>query len=208
MQSNPGTLNTWLRNNGGYTSGNDLIESVVPNINKGQIRWEGTVFLFSFLLPFHFLTFSFREKPPTSCPFPPSFVSLPLSLSHSICVCLSLIPLSCVCVSLSEFCVSVSAIPLLPADFWAILLVWIHTTGSILSHDGLTLAQIRKYLQDGSTVVIGNVMEGRHFVLIVGWDDANENELLINDPGFAVTQRSYSEFVGYRIFTMLDKHSV
>mgnify|MGYP001106911446 FL=1 len=119
-ESNPGTLNTWLRNNGGYTSGNDLIESVVPNINKGQIRWEG----------------------------------------------------------------------------------------SILSHDGLTLAQIRKYLQDGSTVVIGNVMEGRHFVLIVGWDDANENELLINDPGFAVTQRSYSEFVGYRIFTMLDKHSV
>eukprot|EP00042_Codosiga_hollandica_P033425 m.222825 g.222825 ORF g.222825 m.222825 type:complete len:360 (+) comp54184_c0_seq1:109-1188(+) len=37
--SNPGTLNTWLRNNHGYTSGNDLIESVVPGINPAHISW-------------------------------------------------------------------------------------------------------------------------------------------------------------------------
>lgn len=37
--SNPGTLNTWLRANGGYTQGNDLIESVVPKINPAHISW-------------------------------------------------------------------------------------------------------------------------------------------------------------------------
>ena len=35
VDSNPGTLNTWLRNNGGYAAGtSDLIESKVPEINS------------------------------------------------------------------------------------------------------------------------------------------------------------------------------
>lgn len=37
--SDPDTLNTWLRNNGGYTDGNDLIEAVVPKINASHIQW-------------------------------------------------------------------------------------------------------------------------------------------------------------------------
>lgn len=37
--SDPGTLNAWLLANGGYTSGNDLIESVVPHINPSHISW-------------------------------------------------------------------------------------------------------------------------------------------------------------------------
>jgi hypothetical protein len=37
--SNPGVLNAWLKANGGYTSGNDLIESVVPNVNPKYISW-------------------------------------------------------------------------------------------------------------------------------------------------------------------------
>jgi hypothetical protein len=37
--SNPASLNMWLRDNNGYTSGSDLIESDIPNINKTHIRW-------------------------------------------------------------------------------------------------------------------------------------------------------------------------
>lgn len=37
--SNPGILNQWLRNNGGYDSSNDLEEDVVPNINTAEIAW-------------------------------------------------------------------------------------------------------------------------------------------------------------------------
>ncbi|GAM23579.1 hypothetical protein SAMD00019534_067540, partial [Acytostelium subglobosum LB1] len=40
QSSNPGTLNSWLKSNGGYTSGNDLIESVVPGISS-DIKWDG-----------------------------------------------------------------------------------------------------------------------------------------------------------------------
>jgi len=37
--SNPGVLNAWLRANGGYTSGSDLEESVVPKIAPTRIAW-------------------------------------------------------------------------------------------------------------------------------------------------------------------------
>ncbi len=37
--SDPGTLNSWLKANGGYTSGNDLIESVVPKVDPRHISW-------------------------------------------------------------------------------------------------------------------------------------------------------------------------
>ena len=37
--STPATLNTWLRNNHGYTDGADLIESDVPNIDPAHITW-------------------------------------------------------------------------------------------------------------------------------------------------------------------------
>lgn len=37
--SNPGSLNSWLKANGGYTSGNDLIESVIPKVDPRHISW-------------------------------------------------------------------------------------------------------------------------------------------------------------------------
>ena len=40
--SNPGTLNTWLRNNNGYNSENDLQEKAIPNIDPGRIKWPFT----------------------------------------------------------------------------------------------------------------------------------------------------------------------
>ena len=42
VPSNPGTLNTWLRDNDGYTMGNDLKESVVPGINPAHISWPAS----------------------------------------------------------------------------------------------------------------------------------------------------------------------
>ena len=37
--SDPATLNEWLRDNNGYTSGSDLEEDVIPNIDPTQITW-------------------------------------------------------------------------------------------------------------------------------------------------------------------------
>jgi len=42
--SNPGVLNQWLRNNNGYTSGDDLIESALVNINPKRVFWLGAAF--------------------------------------------------------------------------------------------------------------------------------------------------------------------
>lgn len=41
--SNPGTLNAWLRTHQGYTSENGLYEEVVPNINPSRIQWVGSI---------------------------------------------------------------------------------------------------------------------------------------------------------------------
>eukprot|EP00698_Gefionella_okellyi_P004587 TRINITY_DN14199_c0_g1_i1.p1 TRINITY_DN14199_c0_g1~~TRINITY_DN14199_c0_g1_i1.p1 ORF type:complete len:193 (+),score=25.66 TRINITY_DN14199_c0_g1_i1:123-701(+) len=41
IAANPGTLNKWLQGNGGYDSGDDLEEAVVPKISPGRIRWSG-----------------------------------------------------------------------------------------------------------------------------------------------------------------------
>ena len=37
--SDPGTLNAWLRANGGYDNSNDLIETKVPEISPDRIAW-------------------------------------------------------------------------------------------------------------------------------------------------------------------------
>jgi len=39
IEANPGTLNTWLRNNGGYQGHNNLDESKIPSINPQRIDW-------------------------------------------------------------------------------------------------------------------------------------------------------------------------
>mmetsp|Transcript_27552 Transcript_27552/g.74975 ORF Transcript_27552/g.74975 Transcript_27552/m.74975 type:complete len:139 (-) Transcript_27552:125-541(-) len=39
VEANPGTLNKWLQLNDGYDDSDDLIESVVPQIDPGRITW-------------------------------------------------------------------------------------------------------------------------------------------------------------------------
>ena len=36
QDANPGVLNSWLQKNGGYVGGDDLQESIVPNINPAK----------------------------------------------------------------------------------------------------------------------------------------------------------------------------
>ena len=111
--SNPGSLNSWLKANGGYQN-NNLIETVVPNIDPSRIFW--------------------------------------------------------------------------PADA-------MHKTND-LPYD--TVAQ---FIRDGR-IVIGNVMNGGHFVLLVGYSTDGDT-LMVNDSGFNTESYSYSrDIVGYRIFDM------
>lgn len=51
--------------------------------------------------------------------------------------------------------------------------------------------------------VIANVMNGSHFVLVIGWDAVTPDTLYVNDPGFDTISYSYSkDVVGWRLFEM------
>ena len=65
----------------------------------------------------------------------------------------------------------------------------------------LSYETITSYLDQGR-VVIGNVHNGRHFVLLTGYSD-DKDTFAVNDPGFNTLTYSYSQdIVGYRIFDM------
>ena len=114
VDSNPGSLNKWLQDNGGYDDDNDFIEPVAVNINPDRIVW--------------------------------------------------------------------------PDDA-------MHKTND------LDYATVAKYL-DAGRIVIGNVMEGHHFVLLTGYS-TDEDTFAVNDPGFDTPTYSYrDDIVGYRIFDM------
>lgn len=114
--STPDTLNTWLKANGGYDN-NDLIESVVPNIDPTRISW--------------------------------------------------------------------------PVDA-------MHRTND------LSYETVKQYIQAGR-IVVGNVMNGGHFVLLTGYSDDGDT-FAVNDPGFDTYYYSYSkDIVGYRIYDMIRK---
>jgi hypothetical protein len=114
LSSDPGTLNTWLKANDGY-SNNNLIEGAVPKIDPSRISW--------------------------------------------------------------------------PADA-------MHTTND-LPYD-----TVCKYIHQGR-IVIGNVLNGGHFVLLVGYSTTDGDTFLVNDSGFNTNSYSYSkDIVGYRIFDM------
>jgi hypothetical protein len=114
VDANPGTLNKWLQNNGGYDEDNDFIEPVAVNINPDRIVW--------------------------------------------------------------------------PDDA-------MHKTND-LGYD-----TVKEYL-DAGRIVIGNVMEGHHFVLLTGYSTDGDT-FAVNDPGFNTLTYSYKEdIVGYRIFDM------
>ena len=69
-----------------------------------------------------------------------------------------------------------------------------HTTNDI------SLPSIRALLVH-HRVVIANVMQGQHFVLVTGFSYEDQDTLYVNDPGFDKDTYSYSkDVVGWRIF--------
>ncbi len=72
----------------------------------------------------------------------------------------------------------------------------------------LAYVEIESYLVRGR-VVVANVMQGHHFVLVTGWNYKDGDSILVNDPGFDNTTYSYSrDVVGWRIFDLFGKEVV
>jgi hypothetical protein len=70
-----------------------------------------------------------------------------------------------------------------------------HTTNDLSYHT------VASYLDKGR-IVIANVNDGGHFVLLTGYSE-DEDTLMVNDPGYTRDSYSYSkDVVGYRIFDM------
>jgi hypothetical protein len=69
----------------------------------------------------------------------------------------------------------------------------------------LSYATIVEYLtSDPPRIVIGNVNNGSHFVLITGYSDEDHDTFVVNDPGYHKDQYSYkSDVVGFRLFDMV-----
>ena len=66
----------------------------------------------------------------------------------------------------------------------------------------LSYDTVVSYLNKGR-IVIANVMNGGHFVLITGYS-TDKDSFAVNDSGFSTTQYSYSkDVVGYRIYDMV-----
>lgn len=78
---------------------------------------------------------------------------------------------------------------------------WNETIGMHRTND-IPLSKIQQLLMSGEPV-IANVMKGRHFVLVIGWDESDTDKLLVNDPGFNTHSYSYAnDVVGWRLFQM------
>ena len=80
---------------------------------------------------------------------------------------------------------------------------WSDAGGMHRTND-VALPAVRALLGAGAPV-IANVDKGRHFVLVIGWSDADDDLLLVNDPGFDRGNYSYSnDVVGWRLFNMTN----
>jgi len=66
----------------------------------------------------------------------------------------------------------------------------------------LDMPTVRAYLLN-RRVVIANVLQGHHFVLVTGFDWSDEGAILVNDSGFNTTRYQHSDVVGWRIFDMI-----
>ncbi len=76
-------------------------------------------------------------------------------------------------------------------------IVWV---GKVIPGNKLSPEQVKQELVNG-TIVIANVMDGGHFVLVVGFDDGESN-FYVHDPGFSRDFYVYEGIVGWRIFQM------
>ncbi|RYG57092.1 hypothetical protein EON66_01230 [archaeon] len=73
--STPDTLNTFLQQNGGYTSGNDMEESVVPQVNTKYISWPSSGMHRTFAQLHRLWSLAFHRRPsPRTMSFGPACV--------------------------------------------------------------------------------------------------------------------------------------
>eukprot|EP01111_Echinosteliopsis_oligospora_P006974 TRINITY_DN21480_c0_g1_i1.p1 TRINITY_DN21480_c0_g1~~TRINITY_DN21480_c0_g1_i1.p1 ORF type:complete len:197 (-),score=40.17 TRINITY_DN21480_c0_g1_i1:72-662(-) len=82
------------------------------------------------------------------------------------------------------------------------LIQWV---GAAYNNTAFSPSDIKQMLNDQTTIVILNVLQGHHFVLTVGYDDGETN-FYVNDPGFETLFYTYSDIVGYRIFKMASNN--
>lgn len=69
----------------------------------------------------------------------------------------------------------------------------------------LTFEVVCSYIDKGR-IVIGNVHDGQHFVLLDGYSAEDGDTFHARDPGFHTDTYSYkNDLVGYRIFDMIRK---
>lgn len=69
----------------------------------------------------------------------------------------------------------------------------------------LSYGEVVDYLRKGR-IVIGNVNQGGHFVLLTGYSAEDGDTFAVNDPGYDRNTYSYkNDIVGYRIFDMIRK---
>ena len=80
---------------------------------------------------------------------------------------------------------------------------WYDQNGMHTKND-ISIDTLREYLQDYKRrIVIANVMEGQHFVLVYDINMSDKDTLLVNDPGqFHDTYSYKNDVVGWRIFDM------
>ncbi len=69
------------------------------------------------------------------------------------------------------------------------------------------LPVLQMWLLTGGYAPVLHVRNKTHFVLCIGWDDANESTLLVNDPGFSQTSYDYSEVADILLYTILPTNS-
>jgi len=114
LKVTPGSLNQWLKSNGGYTKENNFVESSLQKLDPSHIAW---------------------------------------------------------------------------------------TNSSMHKTNDLSINSIMSLLREGQPV-IANVMQGEHFVLVIGVDaHARKDPLLyVNDPGFFRIAYNFSDVVGWRLF--------
>eukprot|EP01095_Lingulamoeba_sp_RSL-Kostka_P009705 TRINITY_DN3361_c0_g1_i1.p1 TRINITY_DN3361_c0_g1~~TRINITY_DN3361_c0_g1_i1.p1 ORF type:complete len:199 (+),score=49.19 TRINITY_DN3361_c0_g1_i1:25-597(+) len=78
----------------------------------------------------------------------------------------------------------------------------IYYVGPFIPETKLNQTQITDMVKSQVYVVIANVLQGTHFVLVTGYDEKDENKFYVNDPYFNTDYYEYDTIVGWRVYTM------
>jgi len=76
---------------------------------------------------------------------------------------------------------------------------------SVNPQTGLLKAQLRYFIDTTTRVVIAEVRNNTHFVLVIGYDSSALDTFYVNDPAFNSTFYDYNDIDGWRIFDMWGK---